>query len=327
MIRVTFAIIAALAMTGCDEDREPDPYDLDFDIPRTEAFGESLTAYGLYQDPIAALQPVPEAQLYELSSELFTDYAAKQRLVRVPDGESVTVVDGALVYPEGSILAKTFYYPLDMRDDDGARRIIETRLLIKREGLWNVATYLWNDDQTDATLLLKGTTTEVSWTDESGESRGTRYAVPHEGECVTCHQQGEVAAYIGPTARNLNRAVTRGGESVNQLAHLQDAGVLVGDDWEAPTIPDYRDVEQSLESRARAYLDVNCAHCHNPGGWDEASEERLDLRYSRSLGQTNLPRKSRDVRRQLNSGDMPFLGTTLKHEQGVKLVLDYLDTL
>ena len=33
----------------------------------------------------------------------------------------------------------------------------------------------------------------------------------------------------------------------------------------------------TLDERARAYLDVNCAHCHQPGGG--ASNSGLDLRW------------------------------------------------
>ena len=125
-----------------------------------------------------------------------------------------------------------------MRETDGPLRGIETRLLIRTGGHWNVATYLWNEEQTDATLLLTGTTTEISWIDEAGQSRTTDYVVPHEGECVTCHQSGGGAAFIGPTLRNLNRIVTRNGDELNQLDHLVAEGVLDSADWaSAPCWP------------------------------------------------------------------------------------------
>lgn len=329
-IILTLAVALFLAMAGCGEDRSaPEPYDLDFDIPRSEAFPDSLLAYGLYEEPLSSLRPAAGVIPYELSSELFTDYAFKQRLMMIPEGNSITTTDNTTFeFPEGTILAKTFYYPSDMRDTAGPRRVIETRLLIRTEGRWNVATYLWNADQTDATLLLTGTTTESSWVDETGRSRTTDYVVPHEGECVTCHQSGGSSVFIGPTLRNLNRNVTRSGDEVNQLEYLVAEGVLDSADWtSAPSVPDYEDSDLSLDSRARAYLDINCAHCHNPGGWDEASRPDLDLRFETPLNQTGLERKARDLERQLETGQMPYLGTTLLHDEGIRLVLDYLATL
>lgn len=327
-------IVASLVLAGCGwgcgrQRFEPDPYDLDFEIPRTESFPETLSAYALYQEPMAELQPAERTLPYELSSELFTDYAHKQRLLRVPEGTTMTLAaDGALEFPEGTILAKTFYYPSDMRDAAAPGRIIETRLLIKTADLWNVATYLWNDEQTDAALLLEGTTTEVSWIDGAGQSRTTDYAVPHEGECVTCHQADDAAVFIGPTPRNLNRYVQRDGTDVNQLAYFEAEGVLsdVGD-AALSAIPNYEDETRSLSERARAYLDINCAHCHSPGRWSVASKKDLDLRYSTPLEDTGLSHRPQRVARQLREGEMPYLGTTLRHDEGVQLVLDYMDSL
>ena len=40
-------------------------------------------------------------------------------------------------------------------------------------------------------------------------------------------------------------------------------------------------LDGTLEERARAYLESNCAHCHNPGG--RAGFTELDLRHDRPL--------------------------------------------
>lgn len=315
---------------GCQAQRfEPDPYDLDFEIPRTEPFPEMLSDYALYQEPMASLQLAERVIPYELSSELFTDYASKQRFLRVPEGTTIAPRDNEqLEFPEGTILAKTFYYPSDMRDATASVRVIETRLLVKSAGAWSVATYLWNAEQTDATLLLEGTTTAVSWIDEAGQSRSTDYVVPHEGECVTCHQANESTVFIGPTPRNLNRVVERDGNDVNQLAYLQAEGVLSElDRASVGTIPNSEDGTQPLAERARAYLDINCAHCHGPGRWDDASRRDLDFRDSTPLEQTGLSGRENRVAGQLRDGEMPYLGTSLLHDEGVRLVLDYLDSL
>ncbi|MEM6296716.1 MAG: hypothetical protein AAGA54_35950 [Myxococcota bacterium] len=323
-------VVASLLATGCGGQRfEPDPYDVDFDIPRSESFPQQLSAYGLFEEPMASLRPGERVVPYELSSELFTDYAEKQRLLRLPIDEVITIRDdGALEYPEGAVLVKTFFYPSDMRDPSASRRILETRLLVKNAGQWNAATYLWNEPQTDATLLLDGTSTAVSWLDESGKSRTTDYVVPHERECVTCHQSDGDAVFIGPTLRNLNRSVERDGSELNQLDHLQAQGILADvEAASAPSVPNDKDASLSLTDRARAYLDINCAHCHSPGRWDEAARRDLDFRYATPLGQTGLTDKPDRVVRQLRDGSMPYLGTTLRHDEGVALVLEYLESL
>jgi len=327
MARTTLCIIAALLAGGCEQDRwgEPPPYDIDFEIPRGEDFPSSLSAHGLFRAPPSALQPADGVLLYELSSELFTDYAHKQRLMKLPEGGSIATDGDRLTYPEGTVLAKTFYYLADTRDPEAGRRIIETRLLVKTGGQWNVATYLWNAEQTDATLLLDGTTTDVSWIDARGQARGSAYAVPHEGECVTCHQSGGETAYIGPSLRNLNRAVVRSGAPVEQLTHLASTGILDAiDPATAPTLPDYRDRTLPLDARARAYLAVNCAHCHQPEAWDVATERDVDFRYGTPLGETGIARKKDDLIRVLENGKMPYLGTTLVDEVGIGLVIDYV---
>ena len=85
--------------------------------------------------------------------------------------------------------------------------------------------------------------------------------------------------------------------------------------------------QQPLSSLRPAAGFVNCAHCHNPGGWDEASRSDLDLRFQTPLDQTGLEPKARDLERQLETGQMPYLGTTLLHDEGVALARDYLQTL
>ena len=153
------------------------------------------------------------------------------------------------------------------------KRIIETRLEIKENGKWNIATYLWNQAQTDATLALDGSDTQVSWINADGISQSTLYHVPSQNECMTCHQSSSVISPIGPSLRNLNRIVERNGAILNQLTHLQTVGVL--NDFEinqVSQIVDYNDASVSLSERARAYLDMNCAHCHNPDGWDNANQ-------------------------------------------------------
>lgn len=303
--------------------------DYDFEIPRGEVFPTSLSEYGLYAGPMADLVPADSVVEYELSSPLFTDFSRKQRLLKLPGGATMEVVDSlSSTFPEGTVVAKTFYYPHDDADPSQGWRVIETRLLVMRDGDWNVATYIWNDEQTDAVLELEGEVTPVSWRSASGQERSTNYEVPSEVACVTCHQRNGVASLIGLRPRNLNIDVMRDGEQVNQLDYLQSQALLSGAALDTvSTIPAYEDGSLGLEARARGYLDANCAHCHNPVAWKRGARQDLDLRFETPLGETGIVDKRRRMEKLMVDGEMPFVGTTMRHDEGVDLVVEYLDLL
>jgi mono/diheme cytochrome c family protein len=68
---------------------------------------------------------------------------------------------------------------------------------------------------------------------------------------------------------------------INQLADWRESGILVdalgaSEISRAPAAYDPED--GTLDTRARAYLHVNCAHCHNPAG--PAHTSGLDLRWT-----------------------------------------------
>ena len=89
----------------------------------------------------------------------------------------------------------------------------------------------------------------------------------------------------------------------------------------------YEDESRSLDQRARAYLDINCAHCHQPKGWSRPADEGLDLRYEVPFANTGISNKLGALRRNVQSGEMPFIGTTLKHSEGVELLVSYFNAL
>ncbi|MEL6658239.1 MAG: hypothetical protein AAFY48_21940 [Bacteroidota bacterium] len=301
----------------------------DFNFPKTVVFEESLLAYDVFVGPPADLTPDQNFQLLELSSVLFTDHAHKQRLVKIPAGTQMTrSSNGAIDFPDGTILAKTFYYYHDERNPSLGKRIIETRLLIKDHGLWNVATYLWNEAQSDATLALSGFDTQVSWINADGLGLSTLYHVPSENECMTCHQSNSSLTPLGPTSRNLNRLVERNGANLNQISHLQSIGVL--HDFpinQVPEIVNYNDLSASLIERGRAYLAMNCAHCHHPSSWEATTERDFDFRYDIPLKQTGILYGKDKIVRAVMEGEMPFIGTTMIDQEGVALITSFVESL
>ena len=232
---------------------------------------------------------------YDLNSALFSDYAFKLRAMYVPAGQKINynAAGGALDFPIGTVLAKTFYYPKAMatgalpavgqqtqtvegRSIDLTRyQLIETRLLVRKaDGSWEGIPYVWDDNQQDATLTPAGEYRQMELVDGSttpATSQNFYYVVPNSQTCQQCHASSTHGSGstdpIGPKVRNLNKSYDFGNGVVkNQLVNLKELGLLTGFDGNAAGAPlsaDWKDTSQSLSARAAAYLDVNCAHCHN----------------------------------------------------------------
>tara|TARA_R110000850_G_scaffold2621_5_gene12382 strand:+ start:198 stop:3221 length:3024 start_codon:yes stop_codon:yes gene_type:complete len=136
------------------------------------------------------------------------------------------------------------------------------------------------------------------------------YSVPNANQCITCHGNDDRpagSAPIGPKPRNLNRAYQpessfmgtagqAGFPRVNQLQYWVDQGLLAGAPeleldgqgvatnverlprWNVPG--DGGDTANSpadIEHRLRAYLEVNCQHCHNDKGAASNTGYYLDV--------------------------------------------------
>lgn len=330
---ISYALgFVCLILIACsdNDDRSDDQVEIpNFNFPQTVNFEEYLSAYDIFADTFADLKPTEDFHLLELSSILFTDYAHKQRLVKVPEGKQMTrLSDGSIDFPDGTVLVKTFFYYNDERDISLGRKIIETRLLIKESNTWNVATYLWNQAQTDASLALNGSDIPISWIDTKGNSLSNLYHVPAENECITCHQSSATMIPLGPSLRNLNRVVERNGTNLNQIHHLQSLGIL--HDFEisqVPQIVDYNNLNASLSERGRAYLAMNCAHCHHPEAWQESAEHDFDFRYDVSLRQTGILFEKDKIIEAVLDRDMPFIGTSILDQEGINLIVEFIESL
>ncbi|MFK7990595.1 MAG: SO2930 family diheme c-type cytochrome [Sandaracinaceae bacterium] len=220
---------------------------------------------------------------YELNTPLFSDFALKARALYIPEGAAAAYnPERPLDLPIGSVIVKTFYYPADLREPERDITLIETRVLRHTTSGWETWPYIWNADQTDATLQVGGETRSITFVDVAGESRTASYLVPQRNQCRSCHERnvGEggatVLTPIGPAARHLNRDFDYGDGPVNQLSHLRDMGMLDGLPAleEVPAAYDFMAVRDAPEAiadadvdrAARDYLDINCAHCHDADG-------------------------------------------------------------
>ena len=245
---------------------------------------------------------------YDLNTPLFTDYAHKLRTIWMPRGVSgkYQPVD-TLDFPVGTVFSKTFYYPrtADGKFSDVARtadysrdfagqgldmanvRLIETRILVHRQNGWEAIPYVWNDAQTEATLARTGAVLPLTLVAASAQDgiparEDFYYVVPDESQCASCHAQDWIDRKvhpIGPKARHINKDYHYADGSANQLEHLAKLGYLSGLPAlaEVPRDANWEDTRATLDARARAYLDINCGHCHNANGAANTTGLTLDV--------------------------------------------------
>jgi len=309
----------------------------------------TLSAYGFFTGPLKDLQPIARVLPYDLIDPLFTDYAKKQRHVWLPPDSRATWngADRVFEFPDGAILIKTFYYEHVQPSDE--RRIIETRLMYRWGGEWHFANYVWNPEQTEAYLDLDGSYTSVAWVDDEGNAHATDYRIPAEAECGSCHKYQGEHAIVGPKPRNLARAYTYADGPAQQLQRWVDHGILD----ELPSVdpmPDWRDATVPVQERVRAYLDINCAHCHSASGycsyrpmrfaWEETTDpvnlgicvephDPIAPGVNHIVARTR-PDRSMMVYRMAStevSVRMPLLGRSLVHEEALSLIETWISGL
>ena len=318
MVLLILATVAAVYMQGCDANAA---------AGRFASLLPHISDYHIFQDNPTSLTPANGYHLYELSTGLFTDYAEKQRLINVPEGATITATDNGLPdFPDGAILVKTFYYYNDKRDTSKGKRLIETRLLVKSNGQWNAGTYVWNKEQTEATLATGSSNTPVTWTNKEGTARNISYHIPSPKDCGTCHNTGNSLMPVGIKIRNLNINVVRDHDTINQLRYFQQTGIMKpADPANFAQLPAWQNTTLTLEERVRAYLDVNCAHCHNDKG--SCSQSRLRFGWDVPFEDTRIAGNTNRIINMLSKGRMPRIGTTIIDEEAVALITTYLKTL
>lgn len=355
-LNISTIILGGIFMLACQaeksEEKAPEAK-LEEEIADGKFPYKRLSTYGFFSGEINLLKPAEGVILYKPASSLFTDYAVKTRFVHFPDSVKAAITDDKLNLPKGTTLIKNFYYPVDFRNPEGERRIIETRLMIHEERGWQAYPYIWNESQTDAVLKVVGGEIEVKYVDIQGKDQIINYLVPNKNQCKSCHNINEVLAPIGVKVQHLNNNQDFGNGSKNQLAHWTELGKLEGFLGESshPVMIDYEDSSLPLNDRAMAYLDINCAHCHSAKG--PASTSGLFLTYDQTdpmkLGINKTPVAAgfgagkykfdivpgeadvSIITHRMNSTQvgvaMPELGRTTIHQEGVELIRDWINSL
>lgn len=368
---VAAAILLGVLVTACDRPKGPVTLHAADQVPA------QLSEWGLMFADGRSFELNERVYPYDLNTPLFSDYALKLRTIWLPEGTSARYsASREQDFPVGTIISKTFHYAKadgfgagsfrviradreSVLDENGKLDLddyvlIETRLLVRYEDGWKAWPYVWNDSQDDATLELAGDLRSIKLVGPGG-SEVAAYIVPDANQCGGCHIRDHSAKELrplGPRAWQLNRPYSWWGESGSQLEHWSAEGILAGLDASPPQgVRWRRPGAATLQERAKAYLDVNCAHCHNAAGAADTSALHLDIEapvdrlygickppvaVGRGSGDRNYdifpgrPDESIMTYRMEHSDPaiaMPELGRSVVHAEGVRLIRDWISSL
>ncbi len=313
---------------------------------------------------------------YYLVNSLFTDYAKKFRFIWLPKSKKITYKKNEILdFPVGSVISKTFFYnryniillneekisasshfevtndTLDFKD----AYLIETRLLVKEERGWIGLPYLWNKEQTDAVLKITGSTQKMKIKISDKREENFTYTTPNFNQCKGCHIKSDsnykkTITPIGTKAKNMNLDRKYNGQWQNQLSYLEAKDFLsdLPTLENVPKVTNWQEITAPLKNRARSYLDINCAHCHNPQGPAKTSglflqsEENKPANYGVckvpiAAGNASGGRKydihpgspERSILTyRMNSTDpgkmMPEIGRSLVDQEGLELIHQWI---
>ncbi len=278
-------------------------------------------------------------------------------------------------FPKDSVLVKTL--SLEMQHGNpSSRRRIETQLLHFDGRFWRGYTYEWNRAQTDAELVDsqgKVATFDVVDRTAPGGKRKQEWLFVSRNQCIRCHNPWSEHTLAFNVAQ-LNKDHDFGKQTDNQLRTLRHIGLLsdvvVEPDreedpygevkrpkpsHEMPRLTNPHSIDPSastreelladLNARARSYLHVNCAHCHQFNGGGVAYISLVhDLAISKTLALGKRPTQGTfgihdaeilapgDPYRsilyfrinKLGAARMPHIGSKIIDTRGASLIHDWI---
>jgi hypothetical protein len=299
-----------------------------------------LSETGLYSDPTV--------RSYSPQYPLWSDGAEKRRWIALPPGTTIDAADDAAwQFPVGTRLWKEFAF--------GGRKV-ETRLLCRTgEGRWVYAAYVWNEQQTEATLAPEGGVPRAA-----AIAPGKSHSVPSLVDCSACHEAG-VGPVLGFDALQLSDDRDPNAPHAEPLeAGMVTDRTLVEEGWLSPRRGDLVErppairASSPLERSVLGYLATNCGTCHNASGplaglglslahpADATGAERMLLGTRDVVGLYAIPGLAPGETRRLAPGDpdrsslvhrmdsrrpasqMPPLGTVLPDTEAVELVRSWI---
>lgn len=216
-----------------------------------------LSQTGLFLPGTTTLAPT--ALVYSPQYPLWSDGAAKRRWLTIPAGAAIDASDpDNWVLPSGTRFWKELSFG----------RRVETRYLEKLpDGSFRFASYVWNDQQSDAVLAP-----EAGVPSAHPITRAALHDVPSRADCRVCHE-GRRGLVLGFNALQLSpdrdplaphaEALPTGAVDLRSLV---ERGLVRGLPAELLATPPRIRASSATARAARGYLFGNCAGCHNQGG-------------------------------------------------------------
>ena len=330
-------------------------YQLERKPEATEKFPTHLSETGLFIS-VKNHQTDPGLIPYSVNAPLWPDGAHVERFIALPGESQIEIASNHGVgwsFPDGTALIQTFALDLEVGNPTSRHRI-ETRMLTRQQGEWVGYSYIWNDEQTDATLVEAAGTDRVFTIQDASAPEGSReqsWHYPSREECMECHSRA--ANYVlGLTTLQMNKLHNYGAVSDNQLRTLNHIGIfkkpLPKPPEAYPKLADPYNPKEPLEARARSYLHAACANCHVHTGGGNA---RIVLDFTTDLDETYTvgfrpqhdtygipdamliapgnPERSILYQRvaQQGKGQMPPQTTSQKDQQAAQLLYDWISQM
>jgi putative heme-binding domain-containing protein len=321
------------------------------DVPDTsQNFPHMLSETGLFQEHSTHLINQPGVYSYELNAKMWQDGANSGAVVAIPESGSITWVKPhhRWVYPTDTVFAKTLA-KWTVFENTLAHRRIETQILHFDGNEWKPYSYLWNDEQTDATLVPSGGQSKnlvIQNPYQENELQEIQWRVHSRAECMSCHVN--TAGYVlGFDLPNLNRETSLLKDQLKLLSDINIFDKQIPKPWTKSAMVSHQDTGE-LTNQARSYLAINCAHCHRRGGGGTAA---IEFPFEHALDKTNSidvpptqgtfgipnakiiapgdPYRSVLYYRMatIGRGHMPHLGTTNVDREGMQLIADWIGSL
>ncbi len=321
-------------------------------------FPQRLSQTGLFTDT-KTQEPSAGVIEYSINAHHWADETSAQRWVAITDGDKINQfkrsnwevgqVSGHFSFPHNAVFAKTVSIRTDVADASTERRL-ETQILHRFKDEFKAYNYIWNEEQTDAVLQPNHPVyTELEVKDPAakltGGIRKQIWTHSSRDQCALCHIWNAGTVH-GFKVDQLNRIHDE--DSVNQLEKFYSLGILEEEPEKSRPAISPTDVNAALEDRARAYLSLNCAHCHRRGGGGTAAialSKSVALEDMKMIDEAAVqggfgiinpqviasgdPGRSALLYRLAKTGPgrMPHFGTNVIDQKGVKLLQQWIISL
>lgn len=324
-------------------------------VNQSAAFPKKLSETGLFAS-VKKHQLASGVVGYGIHAPLWSDHAKATRFIAMPGDGKIGKFDkndaykgwyrGKWSYPQGTVFGKT--YAMEMkRGEPASRQRLETQILHLDGDQWRGYTYVWNAKQIDATLASSDGMNQSLSVKDASAANGVRQQTWHVAsrtECMTCHN-AKSGIILGFRPEQMHAT-----SGASELSRLERMGLFEAVKSDTPPVviqpmASPYDEGGELNKRARSWLHVNCAHCHQHGG---GGSTVIDLRFSSPLERTKLtttlPTQGefgiKDAKlvapgdpfgsvllyriATTGAGHMPHIGSKMTDERAMRLMHDWI---